>query len=112
MEGDNKIYCEHCQSKQDMFLGSRLHQLPAILVFSLNRFDFDYEKLDRDKLTDRFDFTLELDLNPHLPHPQNPDHHKYELYGVLVHRGSAHGGHYVCLVRDVLQESDWDTGLK
>lgn len=112
MEGDNKVFCEQCQSKQDMFLGSRLHQLPAILVFSLNRFDFDFEKLDRVKLTSRFDFPLELDLNPHLPHPQDPDHHKYELFGVLVHRGSAHGGHYVSLVRDVLQESDWDTGLK
>jgi ubiquitin C-terminal hydrolase len=25
MDGDNRIYCEICQSKQDMLLGSRLH---------------------------------------------------------------------------------------
>lgn len=42
MEGDNRIFCETCQSKQDMLLGSRLYELPSILVFTLNRFDFDY----------------------------------------------------------------------
>jgi uncharacterized UBP type Zn finger protein len=54
MDGDNKIYCETCQSKQDMLLGTRLHELPSILVFTLNRFDFDFEKLDRVKITSKF----------------------------------------------------------
>jgi ubiquitin carboxyl-terminal hydrolase 40 len=36
-----------------------------------------------------------------MPHPE-PDHHVYELYGVVIHRGSAHGGHYICYVRDLM----------
>jgi uncharacterized UBP type Zn finger protein len=31
---------------------------------------------------------------------------------VLIHQGSAHGGHYICYIRDVLQESDWNKGLQ
>ena len=54
MDGDNQIYCELCQSKQDMWLGSRLNQLPDTLIFTLNRFDFDYEKMDRVKLNSEF----------------------------------------------------------
>jgi ubiquitin carboxyl-terminal hydrolase 40 len=58
MDGDNAIYCDTCQSKQDMLLGARLQELPGALVLSLNRFDFDYEKMDRVKLNDFFEFQL------------------------------------------------------
>lgn len=50
MDGGNMIFCENCQSKQDMLLGSRLYELPSVLVFTLSRFDFDYEKMDRVKI--------------------------------------------------------------
>jgi uncharacterized UBP type Zn finger protein len=56
MEGPNKIFCEVCQSKQDMWLGTRIKSFPDILVFTLNRFEFDYEKFDRVKLNDFFRF--------------------------------------------------------
>ena len=39
------------------------------------------------------------------------DDNKYELYGVVVHRGTAHGGHYLCYIRDLMQETDWEKGL-
>ena len=58
MDGDNKIFCETCQSKQDMWLGTQLRTLPNILVFTLTRFTFDYEKMDRVKLNDFFSFKL------------------------------------------------------
>jgi ubiquitin C-terminal hydrolase len=59
MEGDNKIYCDVCQSKQDMFLGTRFKYFPKILVCTLNRFTFDYETMDRVKLNTYFEFGLE-----------------------------------------------------
>lgn len=31
----------------------------------------------------------------------------YELQGVLIHRGSAYGGHYHAYFRDLLNEGDW-----
>jgi uncharacterized UBP type Zn finger protein len=58
MEGDNAIFCETCQCKQDMWLGTRLQELPATLVLTLNRFDFDYETFQRVKLNSAFEFQL------------------------------------------------------
>jgi ubiquitin C-terminal hydrolase len=42
MNGDNAIFCDACECKQDMLLGTRLQDLPGTLVLTLNRFDFDY----------------------------------------------------------------------
>lgn len=36
-----------------------------------------------------------------MPNP-DPNYNKYELYGVIIHRGSAHGGHYLCFARDLM----------
>ncbi len=58
MEGDNAIFCEICQCKQDMWLGTRLQSLPDTLVLTLNRFDFDYEKMDRVRLNSYFEYQL------------------------------------------------------
>jgi ubiquitin C-terminal hydrolase len=43
--------------------------------------------------------------------PPDPNYNKYELYGVVIHRGSAHRGHYLCFARDLLHETDWQGGL-
>ena len=45
-----------------MWLGSKLKALPNILVFTLQRFTFDYEKFDRIKLSTLFTFNLEYNL--------------------------------------------------
>ena len=42
-----------------MWLGTKLKMLPDVLVFTLTRFTFDYEKFDRIKLTSLFSFNLE-----------------------------------------------------
>lgn len=39
-------------------------------------------------------------------------HTDFELYGIVIHRGSAHGGHYIAYVRDVLYESSWKDNLE
>lgn len=59
MEGDNKIFCDVCQSKQDMWLGTQFKHFPNVLVLTLNRFTFDYETFDRVKLNSFFEFNLE-----------------------------------------------------
>jgi hypothetical protein len=41
-----------------MWLGTRLNELPGNLVLTLNRFDFDYEKMDRVKINTCFEFQL------------------------------------------------------
>lgn len=41
-----------------MWLGTRFKHFPDILVFTLNRFTFDYETFDRVKLNTYFEFDL------------------------------------------------------
>lgn len=115
MDGDNKVFCETCESKQDMWLGTKLKQLPNVLVFTLTRFTFNFETFDRIKLNSYFSFDLETNLSHLLDDPEaNAEHGgaEYELYGILIHRGSAHSGHYFCYIRDIMQESDWKIGLQ
>lgn len=114
MDGDNQIYCENCKLKQDMLLGSKLKQLPNVLVFTLARFAFNYETFDRVKLNNFFSFNLEANFSHLLDDTEaNADTAaEYELYGVLIHRGSAHAGHYFCYIRDIMQESNWKVGLQ
>lgn len=50
----NQVLCDSCNKKQDMWLGTNIKILPNVLVFTLNRFDFDYEKMDRVKINDYF----------------------------------------------------------
>ena len=45
-----------------------------------------------------------------MPNP-DPDYYKYELYGVVIHRGSANGGHYYCYTRDVMSHTNWEKGI-
>jgi hypothetical protein len=42
----------------------------------LKRFEFDYEKLARVKINDRFEFGLELDMSPYI---ENGVDSRYEL---------------------------------
>ena len=36
----------------------------------------------------------------------------YELFGVLIHRGTAHSGHYFAYIRDTLGEGDWKSNFQ
>jgi ubiquitin carboxyl-terminal hydrolase 40 len=92
-----------------MFLGTRFKHFPNVLVFTLNRFAFDFERMDRVKLNSYFEFNLEERLS----HLVDDGHdHEFELYGVIIHRGSAHGGHYLAYIRDLMHESNWAQSIE
>ena len=50
MEGDNKVFCEKCDDRQNSRKGLHFKALPPVLTLQLQRFDFDYELLRREKL--------------------------------------------------------------
>lgn len=99
------VECQSEGSKQSAQIGQTIHTLPEVLVITLGRFDFDYNTFQRVKLTSELTFDLEINMGQYL---QNPDEKNYELYGVLIHGGSAHSGHYIAYIRDIMQESDWN----
>jgi ubiquitin carboxyl-terminal hydrolase 40 len=92
-----------------MYLGTRFKKFPNVLVFTLNRFAFDFERMDRVKLNSYFEFNLEERLSHIVDDGQS---HDFELYGVIIHRGSAHGGHYLAYIRDLMHESNWAQSIE
>jgi len=84
------------------------------LMLHLNRFEFDYETMQQAKLNDRFEFPRNLDMWPYTVWGRAdafaerdtaggaPDKSlfQYELVGVVIHMGTAIGGHYYSYIRE------------
>ncbi|XP_042262689.1 ubiquitin carboxyl-terminal hydrolase 48 isoform X1 [Thunnus albacares] len=106
LDGDNRYFCESCQSKQSATRRIKLHSLPPTLNLQLMRFVFDRQTGHKKKLNTFISFPEQLDMGPFLEGKQD---HKcvYELSAVLIHRGiSAYSGHYIAHVKDA-RTSDW-----
>jgi ubiquitin C-terminal hydrolase len=107
LTGDNQYRCSVCSSKQDAQKSLKFSSLPLILTFQLKRFIFDFKVLQRIKLTHSVAFDLELDMKPFLEENSGASEaeHVYELFAVLVHSGTAMGGHYYSYIRP--DYNDW-----
>lgn len=97
--GENKYYCERCMTKSDATRRLCLHVLPPILCLSLQRFVFDFVRMDRVKVSDTFSFPLELTMNA--TDGSSSAATQYDLHAVLLHKGtSASQGHYVAHINN------------
>uniref|UniRef100_A0A8C1EPE0 Ubiquitin carboxyl-terminal hydrolase 48 n=2 Tax=Cyprinus carpio TaxID=7962 RepID=A0A8C1EPE0_CYPCA len=104
LDGDNRYYCESCQSKQNATRRIKLQSLPRTLNFQLMRFVFDRQSGHKKKLNTFISFPEVLDMRPFL---EGQEKCTYELSAVLIHRGvSAYSGHYIAHVRDA-HTNDW-----
>ncbi|KAJ7426495.1 Ubiquitin carboxyl-terminal hydrolase 48 [Willisornis vidua] len=105
LEGDNRYFCETCQSKQNATRKIRLLSLPCTLNLQLMRFVFDRQTGHKKKLNTYIGFSELLDMEPFME--QKNGLHVYELSAVLIHRGvSAYSGHYIAHVKDP-QTGEW-----
>ncbi|TRY94892.1 hypothetical protein DNTS_032992 [Danionella cerebrum] len=104
LEGDNRYYCESCQSKQNATRRIKLHSLPRTINFQLMRFVFDRQSGHKKKLNTFISFPEVFDMAPFL---EGKEKCTFELSAVLIHRGvSAYSGHYIAHVRDA-HTNDW-----
>ena len=101
LTGANQYHCSSCNKKVDAQKGAVLRQLPQILTVSLLRFQYDWQKGERFKETGRLSFPERLDMSPFCMSQGNDADAMFELFSVVIHRGSAHGGHYFAYIRDV-----------
>lgn len=120
----NDYMCDNCNKKVELKRFSKLKQLPIFINFPLNRFSFDYETFKRIKLNDKFEFPLEVDMREYFspevlsdfgtdfsnasPCVNIEEEFLYELYGIIVHRGTPYSGHYFSYVRDICGEGNWN----
>eukprot|EP00605_Chrysophyceae_sp_TOSAG23-4_P001272 GSChrysophyteH1.ASY1.ANO1.1383.1 assembled CDS len=125
LDGSNQYRVEESNTLSDAIKGLKFCELPKILSVHLKRFVFDFtgENITQKKLNDIVKFPLVLDMN------QYDDEFEaflakqisklrrsadargkwvYELYAVLIHSGSLHGGHYYAYVKDLDSQKWWN----
>ncbi|XP_026819336.1 ubiquitin carboxyl-terminal hydrolase 48-like [Rhopalosiphum maidis] len=106
LAGDDQYYCNKCKGKQNAVRQMCLTALPSVLNFQLMRFVYDRESMQKTKLNTMIKFPQTLDMAQYLnlPKKQNATsrkNYKYNLYAVLIHKGSsANCGHYVAQIKE------------
>ena len=96
---DNDVRCDHTLKTTALE-----KPLPPVLLLHLKRFEYDYQNDRTIKVHDEYRFPLELDMSAFVwqddaelggdEATDEDEHCKYELRGVVIHTGSAQGGHY------------------
>jgi hypothetical protein len=77
----------------------KIMKLPPVLQLHLKRFEYDLTRYSLVKIDTEFHFDQVLDMREFLDREHTETHTKYQLFGVLVHSGTAFGGHYYVYLR-------------
>ena len=130
LDGDNAWRCEVCGEHVPAHKELSFASLPPLLMLQLKRFEYDAARRSRRKLHHRVAFPLRLDMRPytvahsaahtdgkaeggHSGEGRGGEEHLgegallYDCVGVLLHAGSADGGHYSALLRSPTAEAEW-----
>ncbi|SPQ99121.1 unnamed protein product (mitochondrion) [Plasmodiophora brassicae] len=107
------VNCDSCGTRSNTtFKRVVLDDLPNTLIFHLKRFELNFETFMNEKLNNRFEFPLRVNMEPYTkraltPQLQSassegavPEQLDYELAGVIIHIGTADAGHYYSYIRD------------
>lgn len=108
--------CDHCiKEYKDEAIGTvdvdkyyRIKKFPNHLFIHLKRIGFDLNVCEYVKFSHRLSFPKNLDLMEYRSDDsESPDRMKYELNGIIVHRGNESFGHYYLLIRDPINLDKW-----
>ena len=106
LDGENKWQASDSGEKVEAKKGLSFVSFPKVLTLHLKRFVFDYATMRRKKVNDPLQIGSTLDLRPFLSEEAETaatdDAMIYELYGILIHSGSAMGGHYHAYIKDIV----------
>ncbi|XP_056224498.1 ubiquitin carboxyl-terminal hydrolase 47-like isoform X3 [Seriola aureovittata] len=94
--GDNKIYCDCCNKKQDADIGCEMTLNPQILTLLLKRFSFDHNHKCYIKLHCKVD----------VPQTLHMEQCTYDLYALVNHFGNLRGGHYTAEIKS-FETGEW-----
>ena len=98
LEGDNAYPCRDCNRDTRTRKWMEVYEANKVLIIGLKRFH-EGRKNDRkisiDELLSPPDFEHRKGLHPG---------HKYRLYGLILHFGSLHGGHYIAVCYNYLSK--------
>jgi ubiquitin C-terminal hydrolase len=101
LEGDNKYKCDYCNQYCDAIMKTEVWSLPQRLIIQMKRFTVNGMRIGVN-----IDFPIEeLDMSNYFCDYVKKDA-KYELYGVIVHHGNMHFGHYVSFTKNTIN-NEW-----
>ncbi|KAL9953976.1 hypothetical protein ACROYT_G041461 [Oculina patagonica] len=110
LDGDNMYTCSQCGKKVRAEKRACFQVLPRILCFNTMRYAFNMVTMMKEKVNTHFSFPLQLNMAPYTEDflmgdkqdqdPQLDLSYWYQLIGVVVHTGTAEGGHYYSFILD------------
>jgi hypothetical protein len=98
LSADNAVECSKCKERVQATKSVSIKTIPQVLIFNLKRIGFDAATSRRKKLTAPVLFPQSLQASE-LASADGADS-KYTLTSVILHNGSATGGHYRAMIRD------------
>ncbi|XP_065661314.1 ubiquitin carboxyl-terminal hydrolase 34 isoform X2 [Hydra vulgaris] len=118
LEGDNKYTCSQCNDKVRAEKRACFKTLPKVLCFNTMRYTFNMVTMMKEKVNTHFSFPMKLNMAAYTEDyllikncdgdPDDNPNHWYNLAGVVVHTGTADGGHYYSFIRDrCSKENNW-----
>eukprot|EP01124_Arcella_intermedia_P033046 TRINITY_DN7826_c0_g2_i4.p1 TRINITY_DN7826_c0_g2~~TRINITY_DN7826_c0_g2_i4.p1 ORF type:complete len:1007 (+),score=242.40 TRINITY_DN7826_c0_g2_i4:335-3022(+) len=118
LTGENKYMCESCGEPVSTLKRCCIKDLPHMLVIHLKRFEFDYDTLDRKKVSSPCSFPMLLNMEPYTAEGlarkeaekagsdfdktliKPASYYEYELVGTVVHTGGIDSGHYYSFIKE------------
>ena len=97
LEKDNQYYCEQCKCKVNADKYYTMTTFPQVLICALNRFEYNFKFDCKKKINNKLAFPLVFNVKDYIPNKMNDIN--YELYSIIVHSGSARGGHYYAVIK-------------
>jgi len=104
MDGTEKYYCSKYDARIKASKRCIIKNISDTLIMHLKRFDFNSVTGIKKKLNDHCTFPLVIDFSKWIRDPKGEV--LYDLIGVLVHSGTAEVGHYISIIKDLMEDSE------
>ncbi|MQL93132.1 hypothetical protein Taro_025763 [Colocasia esculenta] len=116
---DQKLYCQHCEVRQDSLKQMSIRRLPLILCFQIKRFQHSVVRKMSKKIDQHLQLPLSLDMTPYLSSSIIRNRFgnrifafegdesdisvelssEFEVFAIVAHSGKLESGHYVTYLR-------------
>ena len=100
LDGENKYFCEKCKKKVRAEKKITVKELPKVFVFVLNRFEYDYDRMVRNKINNYCALPPKIDMTSYYDGVEVDQDLNFYLSGIIIHRGSSECGHYYSIIKD------------
>ncbi|XP_072966791.1 ubiquitin C-terminal hydrolase 22-like [Typha angustifolia] len=116
---DQKLYCQHCQLRQNSMKQMSIRRLPLVLCFHIKRFEHSLIRKTSKKIDEYLQFPFSLDMTPYLSSSNIRDRFgnrifafegdeldissdlcsEFDVFVVVTHIGTLESEHYVTYLR-------------